>query len=688
MSAVRFTTGWRPVSLSALLFASIWVAGCVSEPPINLIVLSLDTTRADHLGSYGYERAATPNIDSLAARGFQFDRHLTPVPITLPAHTTLFTGLTPPQHSVRDNGTFVVPDRVTTLAEVLSEAGYHTSAFVGAYPLHSQFNLDQGFDLYDDEFEGVPGPEIGENVFFDERPARRVMDVALDELRTLERRPFFSFLHFFDAHQPLVPPHPYDIDFRDRPYDGEIAYIDAQIGRLLRWLDEAELTDSTLVVVTADHGEGLGDHGELTHAMLLHQPTLHIPLILAGPGVPVGRTSLWTAAPQVFTTLLDLLDVALPESGDPAPAPGLGPVLSSAGERPQGWPRFEAYFETIAPRASHGWSQLTGWMRGDWRLVHAPRPELYQLDDDPEERRNLASERPSEASELFSDLAGYLSRWETESVGESAQEIDEETRQKLAALGYLQLDHDALGELDDMLDVSSLVDPKDKVVDISLISEARASIDSNDWNRSYELHRQLVERYPQSLPGLKGLAVLYGRRRDWTPTFEYLDRALAVSPESMELQMLKGQLLIDKGDAQAGLDILVPLADKVVSWRADAFHMWVGVGHSKLGRPDEAIASFERVLEASPDNRWVGLYLANELAAAGRHDEARGRFERLIELAPYFPLAYYNFALLLHETGESAAALRLAERSVRLDTRHAPSRQLVETLRRALGGSS
>ena len=363
--------------------------GCSAPEPANVVLITFDTTRADRLGPYGYEEGSTPTLDRMAQQGFTFDAHMTPIPITLPAHTTLLTGLTPPAHTVRDNGTFTVPEDALTLAEILQEEGYDTSAFVASFPLEEQFNLDQGFGHYDDEFSDHSTAPLRPqmDIFFDERRAGAVVDAALRYHRERRPGPFFTFLHFFDPHQPQLPPSPYDVQFRAQPYDGEIAYADEQLGRFLNFLEERGDLDNTLVIFTSDHGEGLGEHGEVSHAMLLHQATLRIPLILQGPGVSQGRTSEWTFSTQIFATVLDYLGLDTPEL-PVEPGHSLLPLMANEGEAPEGWPRFNAYFETIAPRASQGWAQQVGFMRESWRLVEGPRPTLYDLDQDPRELDN------------------------------------------------------------------------------------------------------------------------------------------------------------------------------------------------------------------------------------------------------------------------------------------------------------
>jgi arylsulfatase A-like enzyme/Flp pilus assembly protein TadD len=661
-----------PAALALLL------SGCGGGRSDNLVLITLDTTRADHIGAYGYAAARTPVIDALAAQGFLFRRHLTPVPTTLPAHTSLMSGLFPPVHTVRDNGTFIVPENVTTLAEVLRDEGFDTSAFIGSFPLDSTSGLDQGFEHYDDELEPqVPSEFVpGMKLFFDERPAAEVVDAAIAYHRARRAGRFFTFLHFFDAHQPQEPPPPYDVEFRQQPYDGEIAYIDEQIGRFIAFLEESGDWDRTLVVLTADHGEGLGDHGELTHSMLLHQATLHIPLILRGPGVPLGQTDAWTASTQVFATALELLGIDPPATSH-AVGRSLVPLLENGGETPRGWPRFEAYFETIAPRTSNGWAQLTGWMKGDWRLVHGPKPELYDLATDPQELDNRFAAEPETADGLFKELASFLDANESVSAGESFRQADAATVQRLEALGYLNSNAAEMAQLDDMLDVAGLPNPRDHVFDIGLVSEAKAAMMRGHWDRARSLYEELLQRTPDSWMGQQGLAILYGQIEEWDLAFSHLDRAIEVGGEHGDMELLKGELLVQKGAAEAGLEVLLGLEQSDASF--DQF-VWTGRACSLLGRHLEAQQWFRRALEIEPEHRWARLYLANALAASGTGlEEAEVLYQALIAEYPYFNYAYYNYGKMLLDLGQLRPARRVLERAAVLSPGHELTQRALET---------
>ncbi|HKB17098.1 MAG TPA: sulfatase, partial [Planctomycetota bacterium] len=275
----------RPLLLAPLL------AGCGGRtPPANVLLVTIDTLRADHVGAYGWPYAETPNLDALARAGARFAEAYTPVPYTLPAHASLLTGTLPPRHGVRDNGRQSLPDSATTLAEWLAARGFATGAFVGAFPLERRFGLSQGFGVYDDEL-GAPGDAFS----IAERRGEEVVSRALRWIGG-SAEPFFAWVHLFDPHAPYAAPAPFGARFAARPYDGEVAYADACLGRLVEGLGTRR--ERTLLVVTADHGESLGEHGEATHGLTLYEPAVHVPLLLAWPGriaaglLPKERASL------------------------------------------------------------------------------------------------------------------------------------------------------------------------------------------------------------------------------------------------------------------------------------------------------------------------------------------------------------------------------------------------------------
>jgi arylsulfatase A-like enzyme len=357
--------------------------------PTGLVIVTLNTTRADRLPAYGFGGVATPAIDGLASRGAVFDEAITVAPLTLPAHTSLFTGLYPPHHGVRDDTDRALDPAHATLASVLHDRGFHTAAFVGAIVLSADRGLSRGFDVYDDgRAPGTPPPR--------QRAGREVVDRARAWIDGLDDQPFFLWVHLNDVHAPQELPLEFRRAYSDR-YEGGIAYVDVQIGRLLDALGRRDLLSNTVIVVAGDHGESLGEHGEEEHGIFLYESTLHVPLIICAPRVAARRVEGVTSLVDIFPTVLHLLGVAEPAAADGV---SLGPALTGGHlrERP-------IYAESMY--ASHfGWGTLRMLRDGGFKFIDAPRAELYDLDRDPNERQNLADEHLATVSALQRELLG------------------------------------------------------------------------------------------------------------------------------------------------------------------------------------------------------------------------------------------------------------------------------------------
>ena len=391
----------------------------------NLVLVTLDTVRADHLGCYGYGQAITPTLDRLAAEGVRFTDASSAVPLTLPSHTTVLTGLLPLHHGLRNNGVGALRAGTPTLATLLSRAGYRTGAFVGAFGLDHRFGLKPGFEVYDDEIERDPKAGFTLEA---ERPGREVMDRALAWLETDDARPFFLWVHLYDAHAPYTPPPAWAARHPGRPYDGEISEVDEQVGRLLEALRRRGVDGRTVVAVAADHGEGLGDHGELTHGLLLYEPTLHVPLLLRAP---------WGLKARVVKAPVSLVDLAPTLAGllgqafaGPLDGRDLSRTLLAGGEPADA----EVYAETRYP-ATFGWSPLAAMRRRDLKYNSSSRPELFDLRRDPKESANLlatpAGQDPGRGfARRLADLEATASKG-------AVPAADAETPATLASLGYV-----------------------------------------------------------------------------------------------------------------------------------------------------------------------------------------------------------------------------------------------------------
>ncbi len=460
-----------------LLVASFacWACGRAELPgDPNVLLVTLDTTRADRLGAMGDETARTPVLDSLAASGVLFEQAFASVPLTLPSHTTILSGIDPDLHGVHDNNRFIVPESLETLPERLTARGYDTAAFVAAAVLDSSFGLDRGFQLYDDDLT------LSRNPLQLAVPSRRggvVTDLALAWLERERNRPYFLWVHYYDVHAPRRPPPPFD-QLGD-PYAGELAYVDAQVGRLLGRSADAAAERETLIVVVGDHGESLGEHGELTHGLLAYDSTLRVPLIVAGPGFPAGvRASSLARTVDVAPTILAAV-------GEPALAASRGRPLQ---ERLGGDDAEEVigYFESHGPSFGLGWQPIEGVRTSRFKYTAEPKPvELYEIREDPHELRNRAEELP--------ETVARMERLRSESAGAEPQaapsaELSPELTQQLAALGYVsQPQHFEAGERPDprrVVSAFTLVEQSRALASVGRVSDAIMALEILRESRS------------------------------------------------------------------------------------------------------------------------------------------------------------------------------------------------------------
>jgi arylsulfatase A-like enzyme len=445
--------------------AALSLAACRAPQPAHarhLVIVTIDTLRADHVGVYGDADAATPHLDALARQGAMADEASSHVPLTRPSHVTIFTGQLPTQTGIRDNISPAVLPSAPLLAEVLKTAGFATGAFVSSVVLDAASGLGRGFDSYDADFTGGGGAQ-----FLNTLQRKGVVTTAaaiawLEKTRAAapDGR-VFLWLHLYEPHDPYEPPEPYASRFRERPYDGEVALTDDLVGRLDAALARLGLADDTALVVTSDHGEGLGDHGETLHGYFVYQSTLRVPLFVRGPGVAPGiRLSNTVQLVDLFPTALDLLDI-------PRPAAKLaGQSLASALRGEPAGAEATVYAESLVPLLHFGWSDLRVLREGRFKYIQAPRPELYDLATDPGEKTNLATAQATRAEALRAGLVPILDaeRACAASSASAAPAVAPELLEKLGALGYV-------GGSAPAETTTPGADPKDKMEDFRIANE-------------------------------------------------------------------------------------------------------------------------------------------------------------------------------------------------------------------------
>ncbi len=566
----------------------------------DLLFVTLDTTRADALGCYGNPAARTPVLDGLAATGLLYLSAWSAVPLTLPAHASLFTGRDPAEHGLRDNGWGRLDAGLPILAATLRAAGYRTAGFPASLVLDARFGLDRGFDLYDERLAAERLGQYG----YAERPADAVVDAALAWLAAAPPdRPLFVWVHFYDPHAPYQPPPGLGGTTERQRYAGEVAFVDRELGRLLAgWPASRE----RLTAVVGDHGEAFGEHGEVGHGLLLYRPTLEVPLLLAGPGVPhAQRVTAPVASRRLAATLTALLGV-------PSQLPGPALPLKPAGE-----PAATIFHETMLPASAYGWSPLVALTRGDERAIVAPtatgsKTEVYALAGDPDEGRDLAADPAGLAGtrrELPRLLAAYLARYPP-SAGAPP---DAEAAAALRSLGYLSGQSGRLGSLH----------PRDG---LALLGEFQQAGEQLALGRAGEARRRLsalVARSPASVPFLARLAAAEQADGDPTAALATLDRALALSPELEFLHQASGEALLALGrttEAAAALRRSVALAPRAAT-------TWLRLAESELraGHPEAEQSILREALAAGAESAFVHARLAEielargDLTAADRH---------------------------------------------------------------------
>lgn len=637
--------GW--IGLGVLLAA---LCTCAGEPrPVptgpSVLVVTIDTLRADHLGVYGHERARTPAIDGLAAAGVRFSRAFATTPLTLPSHSSIMTGLYPPRHGARDNGIFRLAAENVTLAERLSELGYDTAAVVGAFVLERRYGMDQGFATYDDGFTR----RAFEDGFL-ERPASEVADRAIAWLENHAERPFFLWAHFFDPHAGYAPPAPYDAQFSDAPYDGEIAYTDAQLGRILAWL-AAHGRDDVVVVVTSDHGESLGEHREDTHGYGLYDATLAVPLLVRGPGVPAGRVvSQVVSNAGVTPLILDLVGAAIPEGLD-----GHNLARFWAAEPPADSP--PVYAETLATRFAYGWAPLYAIRTQRYHYVRAPRPELYDVEHDPAQLRNLLAEGGSSADSLLAvldpvraTLDGILQAQPDQLQGTP---LTDEERRNLEALGYLRSGPDR---------PSTAMDPKDGLRWLRVFVDAKHARSAGDYVEAESLLRKALAVMPESRDVLHEYALLamdLGRNEE---ALAHAERALELSPASSETRALVGVIALEMGDEDYALRMLeaAERSGTAATPVAAVGFMWMRArkGDLEAARAHEEAAKRYISLGGGERQAHSLLVVARTWEHLGEHERALANVRFVLERFPEDGEAHMEMAIHAARAGDTEAVAR------------------------------
>ncbi|HSF19876.1 MAG TPA: sulfatase-like hydrolase/transferase [Vicinamibacteria bacterium] len=610
----------------------------------NLLFVTIDTLRSDHLGSYGSHAGLTPHLDRLAEEGIVFEDVVSHVPLTLPAHTSIFTAKYPTRHGVHDNGTYRVGPGHDTLATILGHHGYRTAAFVGAFVLDARFGLARGFEQYDDYY--------GEKRTFEsftelERRAESVLAPAEAWLRERRNEPWLVWIHLFDPHAPYAAPEPFASRHSGDSYGAEIAYVDDRLGAFLARLDAAGLLENTLVALVGDHGESIGDHGELTHGTFAYNATLSVPWILWSKTIPAGRFSPRVRHVDVLPTLLDLLGIENPPEID---GTSIRPFLHAPS-------RYEAptsYFEALNPHLTRGWAPLRGVIRGQYKFIALPIAEIYDLHGDPGETQNLAPGRARLASELRDSLDALVAGDTSEPAS-----TDAETLRRLASLGYL------VAPVDVRRDTYSEDDDPKRLVDFANAHDEAGTLFQNGHEEeALDLLRKIREQQPRSSFAHQKLAYALRQVGRADEAIDVLEGAVESGLTDLSLLVLLGSYLVDTGEVEKARVLLEPVAEAHPDF-AEAQNI-LGVALARLGEPAAAELAFLKVLELDPSSATAHNNLGSVQLGRGRNDEAIAHFERALATDEELASAHNGLGVAHARRGELERAVVAWKRAVEL----------------------
>ncbi|MDH7513758.1 MAG: sulfatase-like hydrolase/transferase [Clostridiales bacterium] len=620
---------------------------------LNFLLITIDTLRADRLSCYGSRNPETPRIDSLAERGIVFSRAFANTSTTLPSHANILLGTTPNHHGVHENLNFIVREELLALAEHLKDNGYSTGAFVGAYALDSRFGLSQGFDTYDDKYSRIHSVNLSSL----ERRAEAVIEAAVEWLKG-RLSPWFLWIHCWDPHTPYDPPEPFKTQYKDHPYEGEVAYVDFALGKLFDYMNENSLFDSTLIIFTGDHGESLGQHGEETHGYFAYNSSIWVPLIISHPGIASGRGNDYVSHVDIFPTVCDVLGIKRPTS---LHGTSLLPALKG-----KKLPERPIYFESLYPFYSHGWAPLKGFIFKEKKFIDSPIPEFYDLRHDFDELKNLAERK--KVVQLSSQLKEIIQAQTPSGRVDAAQRVDKETREKLASLGYV-----SSVRVSQKKEFSVQDDVKVLLPYINKIGEGWKLYKQGQKDAGIKLLKDILKEQNDIDMAYKQLASIYQETGNTEEALAILEQGLDTLPSSYQIFIEYVKALIS---AQQ-FDKVISACEKMNMREAEVDpEIWsnLGTAYARKGNFEKAIKAFEMGL--SLDDKHPELYnnLANACYSHGL--QSRDRFiysrcfeyyKKAIELDPEYPAPYYGLGHAYREEGNLEGAITCWEKALEAD---------------------
>lgn len=626
-----------------------------SAPPKtfpNLLLITIDTLRPDRVSCYTDRFLRTPNIDSLAEKGVVFERAFAHVPITLPSHASILLGLTPPRHGVRDNARFRVKPELTTLAEFLKAQGFSTGAFVGAFPLDSRFGLNQGFDYYDDAFPTQPALPFT----FSERRAEVVVNAAIKWLAE-QPGPWFGWLHLWDPHAPYLPPEAYLSRFKDDPYSAEVAYVDDQLGRLFSFLAERKEIAETIIILTADHGESLGEHGEITHSYFAYNSTLWVPLIISGPGIKPGRTADFVSHIDLFPTVCDLLELKKPAFLEGV---SLQPLLQ--GKKREMRP---IYIESLDAYLNRGCAPLQGLISDGKKFLDLPVPELYDLNRDFDEKNNLAPQ--VDLKPYRQKLREMMAKMPEAGEVSATRPVDQATLRRLQSLGYI---------VSTQPQTKKSYGPEDDLKNFLPIQQKleRAIIfhDLEKKEEAVELLQQVISQRKNFSSAYIYLAHIYYSQGKVQEALQVLAEAFRLNPLDHSLAAAYGLFLV----RERRYDEAIKVLEQAVNLYEEDPDVWdqLGIAFWRKGDYERARGAYEKALSLDPTHALVlsnlgalciSLYFQNK--EANQLKQAISYFEKAASLDPRLNLAFRGLGMSYKLSGESEKAVEAWKKAIVAD---------------------
>jgi arylsulfatase A-like enzyme/Flp pilus assembly protein TadD len=617
----------------------------------NVLLITIDTLKSDRVSAYSDEHLKTPHIDGIASKGVIFTKAFAHNPLTLASHVNILTGTTPLYHGISDNAGYKLEDQFLTIAEFLKEKNYATGAFIGAFPLDSRFGLDQGFDVYDDSY-GTRNP-LG--FFYVERRAEKVMNPAIEWMNRQKGR-WFCWIHLFDPHQPYLPPAPYDEKFGDDLYSGEVAYVDDQLGRLMDFLGENELLEKTFIVFTADHGEGLGDHGEKTHSYFAYNSTIHVPLILYLPGLSRDKIDENVCHIDIFPTICEVLGYRIPGH---VQGESLISIINGKKRKNN-----SIYFESMNPYLNRGWAPLHGFINNDLKYIHLPIEEVYNLKKDFKELNNIAES--SDLKRLGRSLEELERNLRSENVIKRRKRIDSESLIKLKALGYISggspSKKSSYTEKDDP---KVLLPLQNKMLDGIMLYQA------GETEKAITLFEQVISESKSFTMVYNNLATIYKETGRIEKAVQILRDGLAHNKNNVAIMSKLGIMLTEANQPKEAIEILKQCIE-IEDFNPEYWN-YLGVAYYKTGDFRHALEAYNGAIELDDDyalaynnigNIYLAVYLKDQAWAA--YGTAVRNFKKAIELDPKLASAYNGLGGAYKKAGRMDDAIFLWEKSLEL----------------------